>query len=564
MEHTAFTFENVNNVLERVDYTDKLTVSSGTYSGEACTTLTIPFDTTNTFRYVSSYHIENLSASHEYNLKFKASCSVLTSVGNTVLGVYLVFYNGDTILKEQELGGCQFNSLGWQEVDFDFKPDASGLGGYKTRLEFRFLSVTSAAVIYRLSDIIEFTDKDDNSNWFQRIINAIKEIPEKIGDLRDNISNYFSNLGDRITAKFENVGTSITNKFEEVKNAIGSWFTEIGDKLSNKFAEVGNSITSKFQEIGAEFSATFDKFKPRVYEVFNWRYGWVNSDSIDYFDEDLGAAIISDGFYVPAGTSYIFNVEPSDFLSQEYFEMFQIDIFYFEDGTFRYFESTSLDLFVYYYNDGFELPSGFTYYFALTSFDGTFDSYLNGVSLSDFCNSVVKVYADEGWLTAFGRMILNGIKGFFIPSPDYFDTVYNRVTDLFESKFGIFAQTTTLFFDILREIEDVFDTDSYQFVFPEISVPIGDITITIIERQTVDMNQWLDGDGFGSKLYDIYNLCVWAIIIYCVLVYALRVESTIFGSSKGIDWDLELHHSPDISSDSSDVSSGRRHSGRRH
>lgn len=561
MEHTAYTFENVNNVLQKVDYSDKLSVSSGTYSGEACTSLTIPFDSVNSLRYVCSYHIENLSASHEYNLKFKTSCSVLTSVGTTMCMVYLVFYNGDTILKEQELGGTSFNSLNWQTVDFDFKPDASGLGGYKTRLEFRFVSSTNLAVIYRLSDIIEFTDKDDNSNWFQRIINAIKEIPEKIGDLRDNISNYFSNLGDRITAKFDNVGTSITNKFEEVKTAIGSWFTEIGDKLSNKFAEVGNAITSKFAEIGAEFSATFEKFKPRVYEVFDWTLGTLNSDgTIDNWNnEDLGQSIISSGFYIPNGSKYIFDIDENGIFNSVYFYQFIIDVLYIENGQIYSLYGDSLATFLDFYPNGFELVSGRTYYFTISNSNwDSFESIFGDYDLDDLCNSLVKVYADEGWLTAFGQMILNGIKGFFVPSPDYFDTVYNRVTDLFESKFGIFAQTTTLFFDILREIEDVFDTDTYEFVFPEISVPIGDITITIIERQKVDMSQWLDGDGFGSKLYDIYNLCVWAIIIYCVLVYALRVESTIFGSSKGIDWNLELH-SPDTSEGSSDVPYGRRH-----
>lgn len=414
MEHTAFTFENVNNVLERVDYTDKLTVSSGTYSGESCTTLTIPFDTTNTFRYVSSYHIENLSASHEYNLKFKASCSVLSSVGTTALGVYLVFYNGDTILKEQELGGCEFNSLGWQKVDFDFKPDASGLGGYKTRLEFRFVSVTSAAVIYRLSDIIEFTDKDDNSGWFQRIINAIKEIPEKIGDLRDNISNYFSALGDRITAKFESVGTSITNKFEEVKNAIGSWFTEIGDKLSNKFAEVGNAITSKFQEIGDEFSSRFDIFKPRFYEVFDWTLGMLNTDgTIDNY-EDFGLAVTSNAFFVPNGSKYIVNLTSSNLFNSSLFDDFYFMVSYIEDGVIYDVVCDSMSAFLIDNPDGIVLEPGVSYYFSIQNFGwDSFESYFGTYDLDDLCNSVVKVYADEGWLTAFGRMILNGIKNFF-------------------------------------------------------------------------------------------------------------------------------------------------------
>lgn len=561
MVHKAYIFQNVDNVLTPFDYTDHLTVSNGTYAGKNCTLYSLPSISTSNIRYVSSYQIEELNASHEYHIKFQSSSNIISETNMCL--VSLVFYNGDEILKTQNLGGCNFPNDQWQEVEFDFVPDTSGLGGYKTRIEFQFISYSNTnSVTYRLSDFIEFEDKDDNAGWFQKIINAIKEIPEKIGDLRDSINNYFSNLGDRITSKFESVGTSITNKFEEVKNAIGSWFTEIGDKLSNKFAEVGNSITSKFQEIGAEFSATFDKFKPRFYEVFDWTLGVLNPDgTIDnFYYEDLGLAITSNAFFIPNGSKYIVNLTSSDLFNSSLFNDFIFEISFIDDGKIITSFSDSMLNFIEFYPDGFELTSGVSYYFSIQNFAwDSFESYFGTYDLDDLCNSVVQVYADEGWLTAFGQMILNGIKGFFVPSPDYFDTVYNRVTDLFESKFGIFAQTTTLFFDILREIEDVFDTDSYQFVFPEISVPIGDITITIIERQTVDMNQWLDGDGFGSKLYDIYNLCVWAIIIYCVLVYALRVESTIFGSSKGIDWDLELHHSPDTSADSSDVPFGRRH-----
>lgn len=528
MEHTAFTFENVNNVLERVDYTDKLTVSSGTYSGEACTMLTIPFDTTNTLRYVSSYHIENLSASHEYNLKFKASCSVLTSVGTTVLGVYLVFYNGDTILKEQELGSCEFNSLGWQKVDFDFKPDASGLGGYKTRLEFRFVSVTSAAVIYRLSDIIEFTDKDDNSGWFQKIINAIKEIPEKIGDLRDNISNYFSALGDRITAKFESVGTSITNKFEEVKNAIGSWFTEIGDKLSNKFAEVGNAITSKFAEIGAEFSATFDTFKPRFYEQFNWTYGIYSDSGYETFpkEDDIGFAVISEPFVVPQGTTYKLSLTFSDLFTSDKGSQYVFQIYDIGSG------GVIADEFVDYaiaFNYEWELVPGNAYVFTLSHAGyESFDSVFPGISLNDICNSVVKVYADEGWLTAFGRMILNGLKNFFIPSSDYFDT-YSETTKTWAAEhFGFLYTAADLFSSVVENLKGLL-RDDYSFKIPPAKFTLMGTEYTLWEEYEVPVKEYLQNSALNFA-YNTYLVMLSGALAFALLEYARKTYDKVMAN----------------------------------
>lgn len=412
MVHKAYIFQNVDNVLTPFDYTDHLTVSNGTYAGKNCTLYSLPSISTSNIRYVSSYQIEELNASHEYHIKFQSSSNIISETNMCL--VSLVFYNGDEILKTQNLGGCNFPNDQWQEVEFDFVPDTSGLGGYKTRIEFQFISYSNTnSVTYRLSDFIEFEDKDDNAGWFQKIINAIKEIPEKIGDLRDNISNYFSNLGDRITAKFESVGTSITNKFEEVKNAIGSWFTEIGDKLSNKFAEVGNSITSKFQEIGAEFSATFDKFKPRFYEQFNWTYGMYFDSGYETFpkEDDIGFAVISEPFVVPQGTTYKLSLTFSDLFTSDKGSQYVFQIY--DIGSGGVIADEFVDCAIAF-NYEWELVPGNAYVFTLSHAGyESFDSVFPGISLNDICNSVVKVYADEGWLTAFGRMILNGFKNFF-------------------------------------------------------------------------------------------------------------------------------------------------------
>ncbi len=528
MVHKAYILQNVDNVLTPFDYTDHLTVSNGTYVGKNCTLYSLPSISTSNIRYVSSYQIEELNASHEYHIKFQSSSNIVSETNMCL--VSLVFYNGDEILRTQNLGGCNFPNDQWQEVEFDFVPDTSGLGGYKTRIEFQFISYSNTnSVTYRLSDFIEFEDKDDNAGWFQKIINAIKEIPEKIGDLRDNISNYFSALGDRITAKFESVGTSITNKFEEVKNAIGSWFTEIGDKLSNKFAEVGNAITSKFAEIGAEFSATFDTFKPRLYEVFEWRYGMSTGSEIIYDYEDYGSAVISNEFYIPTGTNYIFDVDTSK-IDDNDFWIYQVSVYYFSDeNTLSYLVSDSLDVFIYAYPNGFELESGRSYYFEIcTNSWEPFGTYFPNQDLSDICNSIVKVYADEGWLTAFGRMILNGLKNFFIPSPDYFDT-YSETTKTWASEhFGFLYTAADLFSSVVEDLKGLL-RDDYSFKIPPAKFTLMGTEYTLWEEYEVPMKEYLKNSALNFA-YNTYLVMLSGALSFALLEYARKTYDKIMAN----------------------------------
>ena len=500
------------------DYTSKITVSSSTYLNKACTLYTIPLDSSYSYRFVNAYQIENLNASHEYNLKFSWNAGLPS---NTLFDVSLVFYDSSgTVLKEQILYNHSDAVAGWREVDIDFKPDASGLGGYKTKLEFTFLFTGSSIANFRLSEVIEFKDKDDNSNWFQRIINAIKELPS---DFVNGIKSFFDNLG----LKFENVGKSITDKFEEVKNSIGSWFTEIGDKLSNKFTEVGNAITSKFQEIGAEFSAIFEKFKPRLYEVFDWRYGWISDDGVEYFEEDTGQAVISQGFFIPSGSKYIFDVDYTDYIDNSDLEAFYVEIFYFDDNGVNYILSEDIYSFINNYSEGFELTSGLTYYFSLASFSD-FSSLIGDLSLSDFCNSVVKVYADEGWLTAFGRMILNGLKNLFIPSSYFFETKKNELETFCVEHFGAVYQSIDLIIDIIKKFINISPTEPC-ITFPSIDIPLFNETYHISDEVVYSFSWINDKSHFLYYFYNFYRGFVTLLLSLSFANYCRNKYNEVFG-----------------------------------
>lgn len=165
---------------------------------------------------------------------------------------------------------------------------------------------------------------------------------------------------------------------------------------------------------------------------------------------------------------------------------------------------------------------------------GWFQKILN--KINDVWESI-KALPDkiEASFTAVGDGIVNGIRKAlewaFVPSEDYLEGFADSWQTWFESHFGVFSQVTNFLVDMIGEFEDLF-TGNYAFVFPEVSVPIIDKNIVLIEEQTVDIAQWLEAGSFGARLYDIYTTCVWAIIIYCVMKYALVVQDIIFSGTR--------------------------------
>ena len=165
---------------------------------------------------------------------------------------------------------------------------------------------------------------------------------------------------------------------------------------------------------------------------------------------------------------------------------------------------------------------------------GWFQKILN--KINDVWESI-KVLPDkiEASFSAVGDGIVNGIREAlqwaFVPSEEYLDGFADSWQSWFESHFGVFSQVTNFLVDMIGEFEDLF-TGNYAFVFPEVSVPIMDKNIVLIEKQTVDVAQWLEAGSFGARLYEIYTTCVWAIIIYCVMKYALVVQDIIFSGTR--------------------------------
>ena len=289
--------------------------------------------------------VDNFSivSGHEYNLKFDWSYNI--NLPSFSIGL-LRFYNNDgEIIKEQSL----FVSNGSKaskhhNVDISFIPDTKDLTtGYRCELVIVFqqngYNNTSQSQRFYLSPEIVLIDKDDDSGWFQKILNKINDVWESVKALPDKVGTYISSLGDRIDEAFQVVGDGIVDG---------------------------------------------------IREALQWA---------------------------------------------------------------------------------------------------------------------------------------------FVPSEEYLDGFADSWQSWFESHFGVFSQVTNFLVDMIGEFEDLF-TGNYSFVFPEVSVPIMDKNIVLIEEQTVDIAQWLEAGSFGARLYEIYTTCVWAIVIYCVMKYALVVQDIIFAGNR--------------------------------
>ncbi len=306
--------------------------------------VSIPIETENFNRIAVNVNmIENfeINSDHEYSIKFEWKPNVSLSMTCSVQLVY--FDNAGNELKVQEIAQSSTVST-FNTIDVDFKPDVSDIsGGYNCKLRLAFLQsgwngTTTTQSVF-ISKEIELIDKDDDTGWFQKILNKINDVWESIKSLPDKIGAFINSLGDRIDNAFQVVGDGIVNG---------------------------------------------------IREALQWA---------------------------------------------------------------------------------------------------------------------------------------------FVPSEEYLDGFADSWQSWFESHFGVFSQVTNFLVDMIGEFEDLF-TGNYSFIFPEVSVPIMDKNIVLIEKQTVDIAQWLEEGSFGARLYEIYTTCVWAIIIYCVMKYALVVQDIIFAGNR--------------------------------
>ncbi len=441
------------------------------------------YDTKRTLASLVVFNGSKLNSSHEYNLKFDYAFNKPLPF---YCAVSLRFYdNSGSVLRTQNLfQGIHLSDQNNMKhsVDIDFKLDSDGLNsGYKCELVIVFSQDgynSSDVQRFYVSPEIYLTDKDDDSGWFQKIIDGIKEIPEKLGDLGDSISDFFDGLGDRIS----------------------DFFVDLRDNLSAKFEAVGTAITDKFSEIGEDFSARFEKFKPRIYEDLKWVNKSVNSSTGELVDKPPAIvkkrAVTSTLFYVSSGTVYNF----------EYalLESWSMSIFYYtDDGEFidTYYSVSSTGG----RSGELVLPSGYSYRFMIVTTDDL--SVISSSVLSDYFNSYVKLYADEGWLTAFGRMILAGLQALFIPDDDYFSSVSEEMQQWGAEHFGFLWELSDLMYVTIDNLQGLLK-DGYVFILPAAEFDLNGEHYVLWDEYEVPVGQYIENVAALKYAYNTYLIVI--------------------------------------------------------
>lgn len=221
---------------------------------------------TNTNYYSSGYtkeihmiRITDLSLTHEYELSMY-TC-MFAAVGYSS-EFYLVDGNGTilTVLSYDNVTGAHGNDNNL--IRFGFTLENLNLttnADIFLKIVFQVQSVYSYNFRLGISDIT-LRDLDDDTGFFESIINWIRTVANDITSLGTSIGNWFSNLSTTIGGYFTTLGNNlntwltgvkdgIVNKLQSVQAAITNaidgieqWFIELGNDIGDFFTMLKNYI----------------------------------------------------------------------------------------------------------------------------------------------------------------------------------------------------------------------------------------------------------------------------------------------------------------------------------
>lgn len=169
-----------------------------------------------------------VTADHEYDLSFEFG-----SFGNYTQGIFsvhLIYYDSiGTEIKNQTLYVSNEIPNNPKSVDFSFKPDVSDIdGGYTCQLKFAFLNTgkQTSNMYYCISEEINLIDKDDDSGWFQKILNKINDVWESIKSLPDKIGAFIQNIASDISEGLKELFIPSENYFNDKLSELQTFFDE--------------------------------------------------------------------------------------------------------------------------------------------------------------------------------------------------------------------------------------------------------------------------------------------------------------------------------------------------
>lgn len=335
----------------------------------------------------------------------------------------------------------------------------------------------------------------------------VGELKTSLSTLGDRISDFFSNLGDRISGFFSNLGDRISTFFSDLKTSMSNWVSDIG----NWFSELGEKITTKFQEIGDKFTEFFEKFKPRVFINLDWKPKCYISPVNGQLETYVGwyyLCVVSEYFEIPPEFSYKF-----DYIDHEDFDFYIYK--YTLDEEFISYKVIKTDV------SDYVLESGYKYRF---QFYGNKNIDFSSMKdLSDFCNSYLKVYSDEGWLNAFLFNIRSSIKGLFVPDEGFMSSWKDNLDTLLSNHLGIIYTGGDIVSDLISTAFDiVFNApDSFSITIPDVEFELQGNTIHLWEARQVDFS--FMESGLFKTLYGMYTVALYIFFGVLEVKYALLV-----------------------------------------
>ncbi len=351
--------------------------------------------------------------------------------------------------------------------------------------------------------------------------------------LAERFSNSFNAFFDNLNSKLDSVNTDINSS----TSSVGGWFSDIGDKLSTNFtnnintikenfsglitdmkesfSNLGSNISGFFDNLWNNISTWFDKFKPRVYEDLVWNYGYAYSSFTGALVFNPGnqsfSASVTDFFDVSSSYSYYLDYVDSIDSTNDYLIILIYDLNHNYIGYKNIRKST----------DSYLLSSGYSYRFYFSS--GSYYDFSTMDSVSDVCNSIVKIYADEGWATAIVHKLKVTVIGLFVPDESFFDEYKSNFTSLFENNLGFIYQSATFVTDFITGIKELlFDSQGreLQLTFSGIEFDLGDYHIDIFKKTVVDFN--FLKDGAFSVAYGIYKVLLYLIFGFLLVNYGIK------------------------------------------
>lgn len=140
--------------------------------------------------------------------------------------------------------------------------------------------------------------------------------------------------------------------------------------------------------------------------------------------------------------------------------------------------------------------------------------------------SYIKPFSENFFGKKLVELILDGLKGLFVPEDGFFDTYFSDLKDWFSDRLGFLWTPFDIIIEILNKILNINFSEPI-FHIPEINEPFSGSKL--ISEYDYNLNSLLDNDIF-KNIHDIYFIGVDAVIIFALINLARRKIEEVFSN----------------------------------